>query len=54
MEKKIFNVKEITESNQNKKRLNKDEVNKVDKALSYGEIPLRTYEMMRNSFVGIK
>lgn len=37
-----------------KKRINKEEIKKVENALIYGEIPLRTYEMFRNTFVGIK
>lgn len=56
MAKKILKTETIAVSTTQplKSKANIEETKKVDKALIYGEIPLRTYEMLRNSFIGIK
>jgi len=57
MAKKIQSSKSNTEviniTAANRSKLIED-IKKIDKAVNYGEIPLKTYEIMRNKFVGIK
>lgn len=31
-----------------------EDIKKIEKTVNYGEIPLKTYEIMRNNFIGIK
>ena len=53
MAKKIF-VENLPVDKSNKFKVNKEELNKINKSSIYGEIPLKTYELIRNSFIGIK